>query len=216
MGKKKFILKKQSATYRLVFKESSSAAAGEGTDRVFVRVDGGDSYVPGFDSEFDEEDNGQYAQEQEAHDRGAGCIFEDARREMLELGFPDDGYNYLQHLREVGPSGRIGSFVPTNRARLDTLHPDIKAFDASKVRVPLAVKENQSTALTVSGGAHRIRGPVSRVIDFDVAALLDKEDDNSLVSGDEIEDDFVVLANEGIDEFSLEESSSEEKDYQLS
>ncbi|KAI5055163.1 hypothetical protein GOP47_0030308 [Adiantum capillus-veneris] len=213
MGKKKFIHKKQSATYRLVFKESSSATDGEGTDRVFVRVDGGDSFVPGFDPGSDEDVD---EREHDGPGRGAGRISEDLRQEMLELGFPDDGYNYLQHVRDVGPSGRIGSFVPSNRVRLDTLRPDIKAFDASKVQVPSSAEESESNALCASGGARRLRGPVSKVVDSDVAALLDKEDDISLVSGDELEDDFVVLANEGVDDFSLEESASEEDDHQPS
>lgn len=211
MGKKKFIEKKQSATYRLVFKESSSAAVGapgEGKDRVFVRVDGGDSHVPGFDQDTEEDEC-----EHEDHSRGAGHISDNVRQEMLELGFPDDGYNYLQHLREVGTSGRIGSFVPSNRVRLDALRPDVKAFNASKVRVPLSVEESESNALDVSGGAHRIRGPISKVVDSDVAALLDKEDDESLVSGDELEDDFVVLANEDANAFL---SSSGEEDYRSS
>ena len=51
-----------------------------------------------------------------------------SRQEIIELGFPDDGYNYLQHLREIGPSGRTGSFVPNNNLRLDVLRPDVKVF----------------------------------------------------------------------------------------
>ncbi|GAX78082.1 hypothetical protein CEUSTIGMA_g5524.t1 [Chlamydomonas eustigma] len=36
-----------------------------------------------------------------------GYVMTEARRkELIELGFPDDGYDYLRHLKELGPSGR--------------------------------------------------------------------------------------------------------------
>eukprot|EP00250_Pteridium_aquilinum_P013908 c21653_g1_i1 orf=736-2304(-) len=220
MGRKKFIDKKNSATYRLVFKESSSGAGGgfeDGSDRVFVRVDGGDAHVPGFDPDTEEEDE-EIEEEKEqdrGRDRGRGHVSEHGRRELLELGFPDDGYNYLQHLREVGPSGRIGSFVPINRVRLDPLRPDVKAYDASKVQVHSSAEENDSNALIVSGSARTIRGAVSKVVDSDVVALLDREDGESLVSSDELEDDFVAMANEGVEDVLLEESGSQQGDVKL-
>lgn len=150
MGKKKFIDKKNSATYRLVFKESSSGSAAgggsgaggfvEGADRVFVRVDGGDAHVPGFDPDTEEENDGE--REEQGRDPDRRGFSEHTRLELLELGFPDDGYDYLQHLREIGTSGRIGSFVPINRVRLDPLHPDVKvcalllSFSSSSTHCP--------------------------------------------------------------------------------
>jgi hypothetical protein len=36
-----------------------------------------------------------------------GYVMTEARRkELIELGFPDDGYDYLRHLKELGPKGR--------------------------------------------------------------------------------------------------------------
>lgn len=218
MGKKKFIDKKNSATYRLVFKESSYGAGGEGrfvegADRVFVRVDAGDAHVPGFDPDTEEGEEDDDEREEQGKGRGRRDSSEQ-RLELLELGFPDDGYDYLQHLREVGTSGRIGSFVPTNHVRLDPLRADVKAFDASKVQVLSSAEENvnDSNALIVSGSVRRIKGPASKVIDSDVAALLDKDDNESLISGDELEDDFVAMANEGAENLPLEESQSKKDD----
>jgi hypothetical protein len=31
---------------------------------------------------------------------------EERRRELIEMGFPDDGYDYLKHMRAPGRSGR--------------------------------------------------------------------------------------------------------------
>jgi hypothetical protein len=151
MGKKtkKFIDKKKAATFRLVFKDSSdlSYGDGDGHDRTFARVDGGHIHVPGFDD--DERDDSIFEDADEEEEEGEEGEGEEggegrnrnrpsripsnssssaaaARQELIELGFPDDGYNYLQHLREIGPPGRIGSFVPNNSLRLDLLRPDVK------------------------------------------------------------------------------------------
>ena len=146
MGKKKFIDKKKAATFRLVFKDSSEQAYGDidgdgnGHDRIFMRVGGGHGHVAGFD---DDESEGSIFEDAEEEEGGEGrgkdrslrvpsksssSATTVARQEIIELGFPDDGYNYLQHLREIGPSGRTGSFVPNNNLRLDLLRPDVKVF----------------------------------------------------------------------------------------
>ena len=48
------------------------------------------------------------------------------RREILELGFPDDGYNYLTHLREIKYTGGGSAFYHNSKARLDQLPLDVK------------------------------------------------------------------------------------------
>ena len=48
------------------------------------------------------------------------------RREILELGFPDDGYNYLTHLREIKNTGGGSAFYHNSKARLDQLPLDVK------------------------------------------------------------------------------------------
>lgn len=48
------------------------------------------------------------------------------RREILELGFPDDGYNYLIHLREIKNTGGGSAFYHNSKARLDQVPLDVK------------------------------------------------------------------------------------------
>ena len=62
-----------------------------------------------------------------------------------------------------------------------------------------SAEEARSDALLVSGKAFQLRGPSVKGVDPDVAALLEDDDDHSLVSGDELEDDFVVIANDGVE-----------------
>uniref|UniRef100_A0A453AZQ0 Uncharacterized protein n=1 Tax=Aegilops tauschii subsp. strangulata TaxID=200361 RepID=A0A453AZQ0_AEGTS len=59
------------------------------------------------------------------------------RRAILELGLPDDGYNYLAHIREIRPSysstgggGSSAVFLPTRRAARCGLPLSVKAYDA--------------------------------------------------------------------------------------
>lgn len=215
MGKKKFIDKKKAATFRLVFKDSSvndDVAAASGPERVFIRVDGGDNFVPGFsfddqppDSIFDdaeedkeEDDNrSKYPKGSERGSKSDAGLPERVRRELVELGFADDGYNYLQHLREIGPSGRSGSFVPNTNLRLDRLRADVKAYDASRVQISSTEDADDDIALLVSSSASQIHGPATKVVDPDLARLLEIDDGSVLDSADELEDDFVSRANEG-------------------
>lgn len=219
MGKKKFIDKKKSATFRLVFKESSAQDVVGGPDRVFTRVDGGNSFVPGFslddqgsifdDAEQDEEEEEEEVVEVRKHEITNGeqslkhpqshpnPIPGHLRRELVELGFQDDGYNYLQHLREIGSSGRSGSFVPSSQLRLDRLRADVKVYDASKVQIPRTEENGDIDALLVSLNATQIRAPTTKILDPEVATKLEVDDGSVCNSADELEDDFIVRANEG-------------------
>ncbi|KAH7434754.1 hypothetical protein KP509_06G033100 [Ceratopteris richardii] len=67
------------------------------------------------------------------------------------------------------------------------------------------------SALGVNGFGRTIRGPVSKVIDPDVAALLEVDDDGSIVSDDELEDDFVIVANENAEGSLAEKNGSEDE-----
>jgi protein LTV1 len=55
-----------------------------------------------------------------------GPMPEHVRVELVELGFPDDGYDYMQHLRKIGVSGVGGSFVPTTLPKPEKLRADVK------------------------------------------------------------------------------------------
>jgi protein LTV1 len=112
------------ATFRLF----PRAGAADPNDRVFVRVDNNDYTVPGFADEdsFDPSrsdpsaGNGNFGS-------ASGPLPEHVRREILELGLPDDGYNYLSHLRELRPAAAAASsFVPSSTGRPEPLPLDVK------------------------------------------------------------------------------------------
>lgn len=142
--KKKFIDKKKAATFQLLARDSSDPNFDEttaGNDRVFVRVDNSSYSFDNYDdsdSRFadapdDKDDEGELnapagpasAIEFNVSD-GTGPFPEHIRREILELGFPDDGYNYLAHLREIKNSGGGSAFYHNPKFRLDQLPRDIK------------------------------------------------------------------------------------------
>lgn len=168
--KKKFIDKKNSATFQLLARDSSSYPAAStvtndggapASDRVFVRVDNNPYSIHGLLDEDDFSDGGG-GQEviPEADDPnsifadapgdaddersapspwiGAGggasrgrtesTLADDVRREILELGLPDDGYNYLIHLREIKNAGGGSSYYHNSKARLDRVPLDVKVY----------------------------------------------------------------------------------------
>lgn len=149
MGKKKkFIDKKKAATFQLISRDSSDPNYSEDPsgDRVFVRVDG-NSDKPFFDEHDNDDSNGIFddAPEDYSGDEidgrdssfekqtavegrlpGGSSLPDHVRREIVELGFPDDGYNYLSHLREIRVAGGGSSFYQNPKARLDQLPRDIK------------------------------------------------------------------------------------------
>lgn len=147
--KKKFIDKKKSATFQILARDSSDPNyhPGPSGDRIFCRVDNNPYAVDGFD-EGDEPNDG-------ALDNNRGGIFDDAaddydsegndigfglpdnrgqkkplpdhiRKEILELGFPDDGYNYLIHLREIKNTGGGSAYYHNPKAELNQLPHDVK------------------------------------------------------------------------------------------
>lgn len=96
--KKPFIDKKKSVTYRLVFKSSEYGEAGG--ERAFIPVRGGGRGCP----EMEEEPvrAPMSAAMAFSHFFGGQEPTEDDRKEIVSLGLPDDGYNYLQHVRVIG------------------------------------------------------------------------------------------------------------------
>lgn len=147
--KKKFIDKKKAATFQLISRDSSDPNYSEGPsgDRVFVRVDGNSdkAFFDEHDGELnedegtngifddapednsDEEVGGSFEKQITRGRLGGGSSLPDhVRREILELGFPDDGYNYLSHLREIRDGGGGSSFFQNPKVRLDQLPRDVK------------------------------------------------------------------------------------------
>ncbi|KAG2638578.1 uncharacterized protein LOC120661942 [Panicum virgatum] len=191
------------ATFRLC----PRPGAADASDRVFVRVDDNPYSVPGFTDDGggpssssavggDDEPSSSSAED------GGDALPDHVRREILELGLPDDGYDYLAHLRELRPSlsstgggGSSAVFLPSRRRRpaRSGLPVDVKAYDLS--RPPLGSGE-------VAVATRR----VEEAIDPDVAKLLDGSDLPGVESVDEdLEEDFVILANQSDEEQQIEE-----------
>lgn len=103
MGKSKpYIDRKQAASYSLVYR---NAEAGEDTtDRQWIEsskgVGVGRPDVEAVQQQSDAAPRGPYIPrwfQDEVDD-----ISDDRRKELIELGFPDDGYDYLKHMRVLG------------------------------------------------------------------------------------------------------------------
>ncbi|CAN4093935.1 unnamed protein product [Withania somnifera] len=208
MGKKKFIDKKKAATFQLFARDSTDPgfeSGSSGADRVFVRVDNNTSYsIEAFkepnsifaDAPEDEEEyDGRVGYS--AHGNQTGLLPDDVRKEILELGFPDDGYNYLDHLREIKNTGGGSAYYENPKAKLNELPRDVKAYDASRVEV--AKVKDDSNEKYVYNVAAKTRGVrVQKAVDPEVAALLDDSDLSRFGSDDEdfeLEEDFVIKAN---------------------
>ncbi|CAN6168943.1 unnamed protein product [Urochloa humidicola] len=187
------------ATFRLC----PRPGAADASDRVFVRVDDYPYSVPGFADDGDGSGPSSSAAvgaddepSSNSADDGGGALPEHVRREILELGLPDDGYDYLPHLRELRPSlsstgggGSSAVFLPSRRRPARSGLPvDVKAYDLS--RAPVG-----------SGEAAVATRRVEEAIDLDVAKLLDGSDLPAVESGDEdLEEDFVILADQSDEE----------------
>ncbi|XP_021894833.1 protein LTV1-like [Carica papaya] len=219
MGKKKFIDKKKAATFQLLARDSSDPNYNDssGSDRIFVRVDNGNISVNSFFNDDGDDGNAIFSDAPEDNDGGndddrvfgnstafnggiAGPgngtgLPEHVRREILELGFPDDGYNYLIHLREIKNTGGGSAFYHNPKARLDQLPHDVKAYDASRLQISHVKGDSDEKSIYgVASGAVNVR--VQKAVDPDVTALLDDSDLSRFGSDvEDLEEDFVVQAN---------------------
>ncbi|XP_062211385.1 uncharacterized protein LOC133912584 [Phragmites australis] len=194
------------ATFRLF----PRAGAADPNDRVFVRIDNNAYSVPGF---ADEDPFDPSADADHLSSCASGPLPEQVRCEILELGLPDDGYNYLSHLRELRPSAAAAvSFVPSITARPEPLPLDVKAYDASRVRVGPREDDLDEgrTMCKVAAKTAPVRR-VERAVDPDVARLLDESDVSHGGSENEgLEEDFVIMANQAEGDEEVAEEEKEE------
>lgn len=219
MGKKKFIDKKKSATFQLFARDFSDPNYSEGPagDRVFVRVDNNpysaaDTFFEDQNDAVDGDDhnNSVFADAEDDYDDGDGdfegrgrikeqggvaALPDDVRKEILELGFPDDGYNYLNHLREIKNTGGGSVYYNNENAKLDPVPVDVKAYDASRVEITKVNEDsNEKSIYNVALKSVGVR--IQKAVDPEVVALLDDSDLSRFGSDDEdLEEDFVVKAN---------------------
>lgn len=219
MGKKKFIDKKKSATFQLFARDSSDPIYSDapGNDRVFVRVDNNPVSVhTAFNEDEDCYHNSQYDEEDsifadapdDDDDNGTllgsssrtgakekNALPENVRKEILELGFPDDGYNYLIHMREIRNTGGGSAFFHNPKFKPEQLPHDVKAYDASRVEM-LNSKGDFNEKSICSVASKTINARMQKVVDPEVAALLDDSDLSRFGSDvEDLEEDFVVIAN---------------------
>ncbi|MED6201618.1 hypothetical protein PIB30_096769 [Stylosanthes scabra] len=196
-----------------------------GADRVFVRVDNNPLPATNFISADDDHDGGNSVfddapGDDESDDAGnfafsnstrsvsrwshgfvgpapAGFtpLPEEVRREILELGFPDDGYNYLIHLREIKKAGGGSAYYKNPKFRVEDIPRDVKAYDASRLRISEVDGEPEPDSIySVASKTTTVR--VQKVVDPEVAALLDDSDLSRFGSDvEDLEEDFVVRAN---------------------
>lgn len=216
MGKKKFFDKKKSATFQLMARDTSDPnySSDPSGDRVFVRVDN-NQYTPSAfegnlsDCDLSADPDSIYADAPEDYDDedvddGYGgpvdhkskttALPDNMRREILELGFPDDGYNYLTHLREIKNTGGGSAYFHNPKAEFQMLPQDVKAYDASRVEVSKIDDAAEKSMYSVASKTIDVR--LNKVLDPEIAAMLD--DTNSSNFGSDVEDleeDFVVKAN---------------------
>jgi protein LTV1 len=109
------------ATFRLFPRDG----AADPNDRVFVRVDNNPYTIPGFGDDEDPSLSPTAAADQ-FPSSASGPLPDHVRQQILELGLPDDGYNYLLHLRELRPSAAPSSFVPSHTVRPEPPSLDVK------------------------------------------------------------------------------------------
>ncbi|KAL3505353.1 hypothetical protein ACH5RR_035194 [Cinchona calisaya] len=216
MGKNKFIDKKKSATFQLLARDTSDPnySTGPSGDRVFVRIDNNQYKVDGFSDDepandgvpVDDPNSSIFADAEEYENdvrygySGYGTetgssLPEHVRREILELGFPDDGYNYLTHLRDIKNSGGGSVYYENPKAQIGHLPPDIKAYNAS--RVEIARVDDESNEMSMYAVASKtVDAKIKRVIDDEIAAFLDDSDLSRFGSDiEDLDEDFVVKAN---------------------
>ena len=126
MGKKKFIDKKKAATFHLFARDYSEIESQE-TDHVFVRVDTNPVTIDGFLDGLADGKDTLIADDSkdDSFTAETGPLPDQLRREMLELGFPDDGYDYSYHMREIRWGGGSDYYL-NSKLKLDRVPIDVK------------------------------------------------------------------------------------------
>ncbi|XP_073288174.1 uncharacterized protein [Primulina huaijiensis] len=221
-NKKKFIDKKKSATFQLLSRDTSDPnyTTDPSGDRVFVRVDNNGYALDSFtgdgvpkddislrnpnlifadapeDSGGDYEDGNYDSWGSSNHKDQNAALPDHVRKEILELGFPDDGYDYLIHLREIKNKGGGSTYYDNPKASFTQLPRDVKAYDSSRVEVHKINDVSIEKSIIYSVAAKTVGVRLQKVLDADVAAMLDDSDSSKFESDvEDLEEDFVVRAN---------------------
>eukprot|EP01026_Neomeris_dumetosa_P044248 TRINITY_DN3723_c0_g1_i3.p2 TRINITY_DN3723_c0_g1~~TRINITY_DN3723_c0_g1_i3.p2 ORF type:complete len:563 (-),score=104.11 TRINITY_DN3723_c0_g1_i3:388-2076(-) len=195
MGRRKpFIDKKRATTYRLVYKPDTG---GEEPQQILVPVS--EEPQPQAEDQF-------LTKGLQAEIKPFGCysqteLSEEKRREIVELGLPDDGYDYLKHLR-VLKSNKLSSVWPsetqatTSSIKINVDQPqrtderqfappaaDVKFLDARGVDVELVDEEpdDLDVSATIQNETFKleeVRGQQAREIRELEALMRQMEDED--------------------------------------
>lgn len=128
MGKNKFIDKKKAKTYALVYKSTAEPDSNEDCEGASEPEEQRVLHEYGTSRELPEEELERF-REKQGHplewlmeERGLlqrkNVLDEKKRHELIELGFDDDGYDYLQHLKTLDANEK-----PTGNAHLEEVRP---------------------------------------------------------------------------------------------
>ena len=193
MGKKKpFIDKKNATTYSLVYRSTEDAdeapedslvdqaavsetQQGRNADSLSGQGENaGLRYPPGHPLAWLEED--------ESVEEMSGT----RRRELIDLGFPDDGYDYLKHLRTLGRGAATleGMSVPQDQMKQDAVSSSI-ASEGQEGR-DLSVG---GTGPSVYVAAPEIKPPEDDIALYDASGLMvmqaveNDEETESMIGG---------------------------------
>eukprot|EP00208_Stichococcus_sp_RCC1054_P008316 CAMPEP_0206152686 /NCGR_PEP_ID=MMETSP1473-20131121/39454_1 /ASSEMBLY_ACC=CAM_ASM_001109 /TAXON_ID=1461547 /ORGANISM="Stichococcus sp, Strain RCC1054" /LENGTH=573 /DNA_ID=CAMNT_0053550251 /DNA_START=115 /DNA_END=1835 /DNA_ORIENTATION=- len=218
--RKPFIDKKKATTFNLLYRASEVQIDGEdeGPERELVdvnrrvgigRVDeeaaaastsGGGRYPPGHPLAW-------------LQDPVRDNLTAERRAELLGMGFPDDGYDYLKHMRAPGRGGRANlegaseadtfagpsMFIPAENTSAH-LRDDTRIFDASGLTIHQPA-DDEDSATQASGGVTafsqqraRLRGADAGEV-AELEALMEQMEDAE--GGDvALEDDFIISATQ--------------------
>lgn len=175
--KKKFIDKKNATTYSLVYRSAEDGAEdgeNQGDERVLYDKNAKVENVVPQESEKErygnplswlKEEEGVWGGGQE----GTSSLDESRRQELIELGFDDDGYDYLKHLRTLGRGHARLEAVQDDRSNED----DGREEREGKIVLHEDKKKNanKETESVLDGASVFVKAPVSRAPEEDVAVF---------------------------------------------
>ncbi|KAK9846608.1 hypothetical protein WJX81_007566 [Elliptochloris bilobata] len=229
MGRRRpFIDKKSSTTYNLIYRPTEEDA--EQPERLLVDAGRGvgigrpDAAAAGASVPPEADGERCYPLGHPLawldQDASSASLAEERRREIVGLGMPDDGYDYLQHLRVCGGPGKVeglpdaadtpdeveaaaaGPSVYVPAPKVEPPPEDVKLFDARRLTLHQPAVTDDEAALGAGGVTafsrerERLWRAQAEEVDQIAAAMRALEDDGAASAGgsDFLEDDFVLAA----------------------
>ena len=221
MGKNKFIDKKKAKTYALVYKsgepEESDGSVEDGAVQDRVLHEHGSSR-----KELSDEELEKYRAKQGhplawlMEERGLGgsqnSLDEKRRHELIELGFDDDGYDYLQHLRSLESRAKGSSSLEEVVEKKEEEEEEKLVISEKGISVGKQ-KQPQTSGTGGTGDGVFVKAPVAHVPEEDVALF----DASQLTVMQQVDDDKEVTGMMGgVTAFAKKTEKTDKKNYELS